>query len=108
MFGWAYALERFVVRFGTALARIVCLLAASVATPIHGRISCIERALEQACRNRKRVSSRKLEEGIPHGTRRQSIPQVGLLEALRGERQRRWASFGAGSAVETLVLIALI
>jgi TonB family protein len=42
------------------------------------------------------------------GTRRQAIPQFGLLETSRGERQRRWASFGLGSAVEVLVLIAFV
>jgi TonB family protein len=41
-------------------------------------------------------------------TRGPSIPQFGLLEASRGERQRQWASFGLGSAVEVLVLIAFV
>ena len=40
--------------------------------------------------------------------REQSIPQFGLLETSRYERQRQWASFGLGSAVEVLVLIALV
>jgi TonB family protein len=42
------------------------------------------------------------------GTRRHSIPQFGLLETSRGERQRQWASFGLGSAAEVLVLIAFV
>ena len=40
------------------------------------------------------------------GTRLQSIPQFGLIETSREEQQRQWASFGVGSAVEVLVLVA--
>lgn len=42
------------------------------------------------------------------GTQGHSIPQFGLLEASRHERQRQWASFGVGSAVEVVVLIAFV
>ena len=42
------------------------LLTVSVATPIQGRTSCIEKALEQARRNRRRVSSKRLQHVIPH------------------------------------------
>jgi TonB family protein len=38
----------------------------------------------------------------------ESIPQFGLLETSSRERRRQWASFGAGSVVEALVLIAFV
>ena len=64
MFGWAYVLEQFVNHFGTTLAIIPSclktpLLTVSVAA-FRGRASCVENALKKSCRNRRRVSSRRL------------------------------------------------
>jgi TonB family protein len=113
MFGWACIFQQFVNRFGTGLAIIHSC----------ARRPCSRRARQPLSKRKDKLHRKRIGAGLQESTggffetvpgrdraatRGQSIPQFGLLETSRGERQRRWASFGLGSAVEVLVLIVFI